>query len=62
MAMSGCQLVGSAALVQNGMGTKLDLSSWLAAVYVKDGFRHLGIATKLIARCEEKVVRSGANA
>lgn len=52
IAVSGSQLVGSAALVQNDMDTKPDLSPWLAAVYVKETFRHQGIATQLIARCE----------
>jgi len=62
IAMSGGQLVGSAALVQHDMSTKPDLSPWLAAVYVKEGFRHQGIATKLIARCEDEAARSGVNA
>lgn len=52
IAVSGSQLVGSAALVQNDMDTKPDLTPWLAAVYVKETFRHQGIATQLIARCE----------
>lgn len=35
IAVSGSQLVGSAALVDNDMDTKPNLSPWLAAVYVK---------------------------
>lgn len=62
IALSGNQLVGSAALVRNDMDTKPDLSPWLAAVYVKDGFRRQGIATQLIARCEDEAIRSNANA
>ncbi|WP_027369390.1 GNAT family N-acetyltransferase [Desulfovermiculus halophilus] len=62
IAMLGSQLIGSAALVQNDMDTKPDLSPWLAAVYVKESFRHQGIATALIRRCEEEAVRSNANA
>lgn len=58
IATSGSQLIGSAALVQQDMDTKPDLSPWLAAVYVKEGFRHQGIATELIARCESEAVRS----
>ncbi|MFT0139544.1 GNAT family N-acetyltransferase [Alcanivoracaceae bacterium MT1] len=61
IAMSGSQLVGSAALVQNDMNTKPDLSPWLAAVYVKEAFRHQGIATELIARCEAEAVGSNAD-
>lgn len=62
IATSGNQLIGSAALVQNDMDTKPDLSPWLAAVYVKEGFRHQGLATELIARCEEEAVRSNVAA
>ncbi|WBF19465.1 GNAT family N-acetyltransferase [Halomonas elongata] len=61
IAMSGSQLVGSAALVQNDMDTKSDLSSWLAAVYVKEGSRHQGIATELIVRCEDEAARQNTN-
>ncbi|MEC4766361.1 GNAT family N-acetyltransferase [Halomonas sp. CUBES01] len=61
IAMSGRQLVGSAALVQNDMDTKPDLSPWLAAVYVKESFRHHGIATELISRCEDEAIRSNAD-
>lgn len=60
IAVSGSQLVGSAALVKNDMITKPDLSPWLAAVYVKEVFRHQGVATKLIARCEIEATRSNA--
>jgi len=62
IAVSGDQLVGSAALVQNDMDTKLDLTPWLAAVYVKEGFRRQGVATGLIARCETEAARSNASA
>lgn len=62
IAVSGSQLVGSAALVDNDMDTKPNLSPWLAAVYVKEAFRHQGIATELIARCEAEAARSKANA
>lgn len=62
IAISGSQLVGSAALVKSDMDSKTDLSPWLAAVYVKEGFRHQGIATELIIRCEDEAVRSNASA
>ena len=62
IAVSGNQLVGSAALVRNDMDTKPDLTPWLAAVYVKEGFRRQGVATELIARCETEAARSNAGA
>lgn len=61
IAVSGDQLVGSAALVQNDMDTKPDLTPWLAAVYVKEGFRRQVVATDLIARCEIEAARSNAS-
>jgi len=60
IAVSGNQLAGSAALVQNDMDTKPELTPWLAAVYVKEAFRHQGVATDLIARCEAEAARSNA--
>ncbi len=53
------QFVGSAALVQNDLESRPHLSPWLAAVYVRDEYRNRGIATKLIARCENEAVQSG---
>ncbi len=61
IAVSDRQLIGSAALLHNDMETKPELSPWLAAVYVKEAFRHRGIASKLIARCEVEAVRSNAS-
>lgn len=58
VAVLGSQLVGSAALVESDMDTKRELSPWLASVYVKKRFRHQGVATTLIARCEDEARRS----
>lgn len=62
IAISEGQLLGSAALVQGDMETKPNLSPWLAAVYVKEEYRHGGIATELITRCESEAAKSGATA
>lgn len=61
VATVGDELVGSAALIERDMDTRQDLSPWLAAVYVKAGFRRRGIATKLITRCEAEAAQSGAD-
>lgn len=61
ISVSGSKLVGSAALVRQDMATKPDLSPWLAAVYVKEEFRRQGIATALIARCENEAVQAGVS-
>lgn len=52
------ELAGSAAIIENDMGSMPYLSPWLAAVYVKESFRKQGIATQLIARCVEEAVQS----
>ena len=61
IATSETQLIGSAAVVKQDMDTRPDLSPWLASVFVKKDFRHQGIATALIARCECEAAKSGAN-
>lgn len=58
IATSGSTLIGSAALVLQDMDTKPDLTPWLAAVYIKEHFRHQGVATKLIAQCEREALRA----
>lgn len=59
IAITGDELIGSAALVQQDMKTRLDLSPWLASVYVKEKFRRQGVASALIDRCESEAARSG---
>lgn len=62
IAVSGSQLIGSAALVSKDMEIKADLSPWLAAVYVKEQFRRQGAARKLVTRCEEEARRAKVDA
>lgn len=62
IAVSESQLIGSAALVANDMDINLELSPWLAAVYVKETFRRQGVASALIARCEAEAQRVGVSA
>ncbi len=61
IAISGNQLMASAAIVEQDMSTKTELSPWLAGVYVKEEFRNQGIASALIDKCEQEAARSGAN-
>jgi N-acetylglutamate synthase-like GNAT family acetyltransferase len=46
--MVDAEPVGLASLVVCDMGTRPDLSPWLAAVYVLPAFRRRGIATALV--------------
>lgn len=43
------QLLGSAALVENDMETKPQLSPWLASVFVAPPYRHKGIGSQLVS-------------
>ena len=49
----GGEAVGTASLVTHDMKTRLDLSPWLAAVFVDESKRNLGIGSMLVQRIEE---------
>jgi N-acetylglutamate synthase-like GNAT family acetyltransferase len=53
------QLAGSAALVEQDMRTRTDLSPWLASVFVKTAFRNKGLGTRLVRRIENEAARRG---
>jgi GNAT superfamily N-acetyltransferase len=59
VALVDSEAVGSASLVVCDMDTKLDLSPWLAAVYVRPAFRHRGIATALVTHALVQARRFG---
>ena len=59
VAIDNEQLIGSAALVNEDMRTRKDLSPWLASVFVKPGFRRNGIATSLVRHIEDKAKERG---
>ena len=41
-------LLGSAAIIEHDMGTRTDLTPWLAGVYVSENHRERGIGTRLV--------------
>ncbi len=59
VAIDNNQLIGSAALVNEDMKTRKDLSPWLASVFVKPEFRKNGIGTKLVRHIEDEATRLG---
>lgn len=59
VAIDNNQLIGSAALVNEDMKTRKELSPWLASVFVKSEFRKKGIATKLVRHIEQEATRLG---
>jgi len=54
VAYEGSEPMGSANLVAHDMETRMQLTPWLASVYVSPGFRRRGIATGLCERVVEE--------
>jgi predicted N-acetyltransferase YhbS len=50
VAVSGQAVLGSASLIAHDMDTRMDLSPWLASVYVASEHRRAGIGTALVRR------------
>ena len=50
VALSGDTLLGGAGLIAHDMDTRMDLSPWLACVYVTPEHRRRGIGTALVQR------------
>ncbi len=59
VAIKNNQLIGSAALVNEDMKTRKDLSPWLASVFVKPEFRQAGIGTSLVRNIEGEATSRG---
>lgn len=53
------ELLGSAAIVAYDMDIRLDLSPWLASVYVAPAHRRRGVARALIGHVMEQARRNG---
>ena len=53
------EFIGSVALIEHDLDTHLELSPWLAAVFVKEKWRGQGIATLLVSHCEAEAKRIG---
>ena len=52
-------LLGSASLVAHDMDTRMDLSPWLARVYVTPEHRSRGVGTALVQRVLEETIELG---
>ena len=53
------EFIGSVALIEHDLDTHLELSPWLAAVFVKERWRGQGIATLLVSFCEVQAKQIG---
>ena len=54
--VSGGVVLGSASLVEHDMHTRMDLSPWLASVYVAAEHRKRGLGSALVGRVVEEAV------
>jgi predicted N-acetyltransferase YhbS len=59
VALDGPETLGSASLRQHDMSTRMDLSPWLASVYVAAEHRRRGIGAQLVSAIEEKARELG---
>jgi len=59
ISLSGGILLGSASLIAHDMDTRMDLSPWLANVYVTPEHRSQGIGTALVQRVIKEAVELG---
>ncbi|MFN2129375.1 MAG: GNAT family N-acetyltransferase [Anaerolineae bacterium] len=62
VALSGDTLLGSASLIQHDMDTRMDLSPWLASVYVDPPYRERGIGSALVEAIVDRAERLGFSA
>ncbi len=53
LALEGDQPVGTASIFRHDMDTRMELTPWLAAVYVVPDFRGRGIGSELVQAIEE---------
>jgi GNAT superfamily N-acetyltransferase len=61
VAVSTQAVVGSASLIAYDMDTRLDLSPWLASVYVKPEHRRQGIGSALVCRVIQEAKELGVD-
>ncbi len=54
VALAGETVLGSASLIQHDMDTRMDLSPWLASVYVAPDYRRQRIGSALVRRIEHE--------
>lgn len=61
IALDGETLLGSASLLEHDLPSRIDLTPWLASVFVAPLHRQQGIGNALVARVEEEAQRLEIN-
>jgi N-acetylglutamate synthase-like GNAT family acetyltransferase len=59
VALSDETLLGSASLIAHDMDTRMDLSPWLASVYVTPAYRDRGLGSTLVRRIASEAATLG---
>lgn len=59
VALQEDELLGSATLVEHDMSTRLDLTPWLAGVYIKPQYRGQGVGSALVRHSVGKAADMG---
>jgi predicted N-acetyltransferase YhbS len=57
VAFEGDEVFGSASLIQHDMATRMELTPWLAGVYVGEPYRRRGIGAELVRRIMAEAAR-----
>jgi len=50
VALEGTEVLGAASLIEHDMETRMELTPWLAGVFVGEAYRRRGIGAKLVRR------------
>src|SRR6478672_11712148 len=50
VALEGAEVLGAASLIEHDMETRMELSPWLAGVFVGEAYRRRGIGAELVKR------------
>ena len=57
IALEGNDVLGSASLIEHDMETRMELTPWLAGVYVGEAYRRRGVGARLVRRIMEEARR-----
>jgi predicted N-acetyltransferase YhbS len=58
VAFEGNEVLGSASLIEHDMETRMELTPWLAGVYVGEAYRRRGIGAELVRRIMSEAAKS----